>query len=237
MMFAMAAGRTAAEQQVLSVMSHYSRPYELVTFSVSRSGWRYQPGDQIALTHAGVPNDDGTRGWTAEPLIVLASSPHYIGKGKKAPTQLVCLRTADRKLSYYVPSAEVSTYVDGTLTLTLEPNEYSDAGVAFPLDSSVNCKDIRWFDLVGSDILIAVEGDTTNRDKRTIVSVDIDTNKIVINASLSAGNQVEIALGARTVIYYPSFDDCDAAQKLYIHLADTSAQLGAANVDAFQYSG
>lgn len=237
MMFSVAAGKTTAEQQILSVMSHYSRPYELVTFSVSRSGWRYQPGDQIALTHAGIPNDDGTRGWTDEPLIVLAASPNYIGRGSKAPTRLTCLRLGDRKLSYYVPSAKVTNYVDGTLTLTLAANEYSSAAVPFPLDSSVNCKDIRWFDLVGSDILIAVEGDTTNRDKRTVDSVDIDTNEIVINSSLSLGNQVEIALGARAVIYYPSFDDCDATQKLYIHLADTNAELGAANVDAFQYSG
>jgi hypothetical protein len=227
------AGKTYVEQRILSVMSHYSRPYELVTFSASRSGWRYQPGDQIALTHAGIPNYDGTRGWTDEPLIVMAASANYIGKGRKVPTKLVCLHLGDRLLSYYVPSALISSYDAPSKTLTLAANEFSDAAIPFPLDSSVLCKDIRWFDLAGSDILIANEGDEANQEKQTIAvaGVDVDAGTITLTAALT------LTPGARAVIFYPDYDDCDATQKLYVHLADNNAQLGAANDDAFQYSG
>jgi len=237
MVQSIATNKPQVEQLVLGLMSHYSRPYELVTFSISRSGWRYQPGDQISLTHPGVPNDDGTRGWADEPLIVLAASPVYLGKGRKGAVKLTCLHLGDRKLSYYVPSALVDSYDAPSKTLTLIANEFSDAAIVYPLDNTKDCKDVLWFDLAGSDIEVGIEGDWALRDKRTIDAVNVDTGEVALTVALSAGVIAAIAAGDRCVIFYPDYDDCSAFQKLFIHLADTSAKLGAADDSAFRYSG
>ena len=228
---------TTVQQQILSVMAHYSRPYELVRFSASRSAWRYQPGDQIALTHPAVPNMDGTRGWVAEPLVVLAVTPRYLGSGKKAAADLVCLHMGDRRVSYYVPSALVTSYDSGTKTATLAANEFSDASVPYPLDSSVNCKDVRWFDLSGADVYVGDEGDSSVRGTYEIDHASITPSTLTITTDLSAALQTAISAGKRVIVWYPKHDDCSSVQQLYIHLADSSGTLGAAGDDAFQYSG
>jgi hypothetical protein len=230
-----AAHKAAVEQAILSVLSHYSRPYELVTIGVRRGAWRYQPGDQIALTHAGLPRTDGTRGWTAEPLIVLAARTEYVGSGRKPAAMLTCLHLGDRRLTYYVPSALVASYdAGGPLgpTLTLADNEFSDSTVPSPLGGGVYCKDIRWFDLgVGALIQVANEGEESSQETATIAAVNVTAGTIVLAAPLV------LVPGARCVIYYPDYDDCNAAQKLYIHLADTDGLLGAADDPAMQYGG
>ena len=226
-----ATARAAAETQILAMMSHFSRPYETLTVPVKRSYWKYSPGDQIAVTLAYLPNNDGTLGWVDEACVVLAVSPVYLGKGKKPSAVLELLHMPDRRCTYYVPTAEVTGWVVGTKTLTVAANTYSNASVPFPPDPSLLCSDVLWFTEVGSKIMIANEGDELAQEMLTIASVNTTTREIVVTLAPA------LTVGADTVIFYPGYDNCTASQKAYAHLSDANATLGAASDLAHQYMG
>jgi hypothetical protein len=226
-----ATARLATETQILAIMSHYSRPYETLKVSTRRNYWKYVPGNQIAVTLPILPNADGTRGWVDEPCIIIAVSSRYIGKGRSPSTTLDLLHLPSRRTTYYVPTAEVQSWAAGSKTLTLKDNTFSNAAIPYPPDPSVLSKDVRWFAENGSKFYIANEGDEANQELLTVASFNVDTSTIVTTTVPT------LTPGADTVIYFPAYDDCTATQKLYFHLADANATLGAAADEAHQYTG
>jgi len=229
--YSLAAARVEVETQILGMLSRYGRPYEILTVATKRALWVYQPGDQVAVTLPMLPAKDGTKGWTSEPCIVLSVGARYIGKGKSPAATLRLIHFPRRRMSYYVPSAEVTGWNAITNTLTLAANTYSAADRPFPPDPTVDCQDVRWFAEEGAKILIADEGDELNQELLTIAVTTIGANTIQVTAPPA------LVPGVDTVIYYPAYDDCSAAQKLYIHLAGAAATLGAAGDEAQEYMG
>jgi len=226
-----ATARVGVIPSILGLLSHYSKPYEILTVSTKRSFWRYQPGDQINVTLPMLPSADGTKGWTDEPCVVLSVSARYIGKGKTPAATVSLLRMPRRRMSYYVPTAEVVGWHAPSKTLTLAPNSFSSGAIPFPEDPSLLCADILWFAEQPADLMIANEGDEANQEIVTVASYDIAANTITLTAVPT------LTPGTDTVIYFPDYDNCTTRQKLYVHLADSNATLGAAADAAFQYTG
>lgn len=239
-----ATGQHIAELIGPSILSHFARRYEIITLSVRRRAWAFQPGDQINVTLAGIPNWDGTSGWTAEPTVLLAMEPTYAGGGREAATKLTLLHLPDRKLSYYCPTGEIASILGAVITL--KANEYSDSGIPNPITGHEAAGDIQWF-CSGMKVLIREPGEEdTNEESATILSVDLAARTITLTGAPAGG-----WIGAGDVVTFDGWDAVatvlnlnlpdgttrEVSQKSWVFIGDNDASLGAANDDAYQYSG
>jgi len=217
---------------VMGLLSHWSRPYRVVTLAAKRSAWTLRPGTCIGLTHADLPATSGGYGWTQEPLVVLASEPCYLSDGLRASARVTCLQLPDRNCTYYAPSGLVSSYAAGTPSITLYANEFSDPSLPYPLDPAEASSDILWFvKAIGSSIQIHNEGDDANGETATVVDVKTTTRTIKLSGALT------LVPGARCIVTWPTYASANAYQERFAYLADASYTLGAGGDSAQQYGG
>jgi len=210
------------------LLAHYANKYSIVRLTVKKSGWAFRVGEEIRVTLDGVPNEDGTAGWSNEPMLLLAVDNVYAGSGNSSPVRLTLLKAEKLRLSYYVPTAEVAT-TPAADTITVESNVYTDGSQPNPITGDDPAKDIDQFE-AGMTVYFRTPGDeATNEGTGVIQSVTRSTNTIVFTAPYPA------FVGAGDVVCYPGYASADATQKSYVYLADNGATLGASADDPFVY--
>jgi len=208
------------------LLAHFSEPYEIVTLAVKKDVWAWRPGDNVLVTLADVPNDDGSAGWVDEPMLLVAVSPALAGTGNTAACIVTLLHMPGRRHSYYVPSGDITSFNVGNKTVTIAANAYSEATETNPITGQL-ANDVDWFE---ADMLIDIAplGEAASGTNNLIVS---KAGQILTLTDALPGS---IAVG--DVIYYSDYTTAiTIAQKNHVYIADINGVLGPANDLAFQY--
>ena len=210
-------------------MAHFGKRYSVVQMDVKKTAWTFRVGDEVLVTLAGAPNDDGTSGWVDEPMLLLAVAPTYAGAGNSAAARLTLLKTDPQRLSYYVPTATVAT-TPAADTITVNANDYTDGTSDNPITQHSPAKDIDQFE-AGMTVYFRTPGDeATNESTSVIQSVNRATNTIVFTGAYAG------FIAAGDVICYPGWASADTTQKKYVYIADiTGPTIGAAGEPPFLY--
>ena len=181
-------GEDVCGELVAPLIARFSRRIPLWTFYTTRDGWRFSPGDQIAVTIPGIPNGAGGRGITDQVMTILAVEKSYFDPSRQYPCKVTAQSVIIGNHSRYAPTAKITakgTDAGGNY-ITLAANEYTTAGQSpnpFGIDPD-DYADILYF--LGSDeITLWRLGEYSDAVSLTVDSFDIPNNKIYIDGAIS----------------------------------------------------
>ena len=213
-------------QLAASLLAHFSRRYEIVTLYATKTCWTWRPGDGVAVTLPGMPRDDGGTGWSAEPMILLATERSYAGIGRSPAAKLTLLHLGDRRLTYYVPSGRIGAYNPAGPTITIDANAYTLSTQYNPVTGNP-ANDVDWFDN-GMTIRVQNMGDEEAAVIRTIAGKVGQV--LTLDLALPGG------MGVGSVICYPTWATASATQRLYCYIADATTGLLPGSINPYQYA-
>ncbi len=202
-------------------LSYFSRPLAIMERSINAAlAATLCPGDLVSVTDNYLADPvDGTRGVSSKPMVVLAAGFRWAdGVGK---VKLLFNPELDStRFGLWAPSARISSYNNGTKTLTCAAHTFSSTGEAVDASNFSAGNKVRIIEESPSN----VASPTTYLD--TVVSVS--GNDIVLTTGLGG------ALPAGTFVI--EFDDilvCQAGQRNKCFYADDALSTGMDDTDAY----
>ena len=212
----------AAVKTATKFFAAYSLQYEIVRISVNKSGWNMIPGTPVLVTLPGVPNADGTSGWTDEPMVLVAVEPTYATAGDRPGSTLTLLHSFGGRTSTYSPTAELDlapALVSGEYVLSLTSNAYSPTG----------SHDSDYF-AVGDKVRVVNPALAETGAETGLEITAVAEDSITVSGGAFAGGPY-----VGWLLVYETWDTAVTAQQLHVFVADNNASLGAGNDDAFDY--
>jgi len=206
---------------ILATFAHRRPFYEC---QCDRRGWALSPGDQVALTADGVPNESGGRGLVNQVATVLLVEKRYFDPAGGAHCRIIAVANTRGRYSYYCPSGQVTSKgTDGTGDyIQIAANTYSEPVVpnVWGLSEPSLVGDILWF--VGAAVIrIYTRGaEDVDNEIISVSSVDIANRKIYL-ASLPA-----LTVGANTVVTYAPYTEAlSDSQRQFAYISSNAGIL------------
>lgn len=210
-----------AEAQAISwafrTFARFGRPYRLLSVDTDRLGWIVKPGMTVRITMAGIPNAQGSRGYTERDMVcVSADYTYWPGTGGTQGARLLLEDSTYVRHSSYCPSASVASRSGSVYTLNAA--DYSYIGT-----------DIEHFE-VGDEVFVYDAGNYAAT--ATQGTVDAISG---VTMTLSGTGISTYTVTATTKIAAARYQDVQASQRQHAFTADNSPALTVSDTTPFKW--
>ena len=187
-----------AEYVIRSMAISFARwfiaPRPIVTVSVHMDNLRIAVTDGLLLTNSLLPNPNtGTRGIVQHPAAVLSRRLVWA----ENRIELACILLDEPAVALWAPAAKIVSWDLGTLTFTVEANEFTKASGA----SGVPARDVLGFAVPDWLMLVSARGDVLCDAVQNVTSIEAGApNTIAVSGGFTLlGAPVAIAAGQHLV--------------------------------------
>ncbi len=227
---------TQLQELAVSSLTDYGVETWVLSGRTDRVHWELEPGQVVRFSdegagdttsdprrYHGLPNPDGTRGYTNVPMLVLSNTASP--KDGTSDLRLANLRAKRSGLS---PSAWIATFTNaGAAVLTCTQNVFAPEGEV----------DAARFAVGDRVSILAMNGTTAgaappNADESGFHITDISGNTITLNTTIHAGWVSGTTKMVLVHNLYQTASQTDNAKK-YAHAGDTSGDVGDGGDDCF----